>query len=458
MDMKKHLFAFLVLMSFSLQIYAQDTSRPDTTPPILPTYESGIAEEGGATVIDSVPIPVEYVLSVVDNDWTAPALWSFADSIGMNPANRFGFTLGANEGYITNVYPESMGKRSTSVTDLSASVFTNLGRGKSTLHLGYGAGYRFYREQNSLDGIDHNANLLYSYPLNSRVRFQLLDQFNSSTDDPIRSIDFSSADVNFGYPHYYDDLFEAQRVNRNNVGAQFNFNVTGSTQLNVSANSYDVWYGEQALEDSHSASAGVGLSHQITNWLYLSTSYSVAINDIPEDMRGSQVHSVEVGKFQFRLSPTVEVSAGGGLDITDNHGDYEMRERISASISKTQETSTLYASYNRSMVSALGFRRVLPSDSVSVGFGQRVAQRANIRLIGAYIRSSDFNESGSLRRYSAGASFEYAFLSNLFASINYTYQYQNNSIPVLNGIPHYDRSMVFAGIQYVWPSLKFGQE
>jgi hypothetical protein len=461
MDMKKHLFAFLVLMGFSLQIYAQDTSRPDTTPPILPTYGSSIAEEGDATVIDSIPIPVEYTPSVVDNDWTSPVLWSFADSVVWSPTNKFGFTVGANEGYVTNVYSESAGKRSTSLTSLSASAFANLGRGESVLHLGYDAGYRFYQREDSLNGIDHSGNFFYSRPLNRRARLQLTDSLHSSVNDPLSDIDFSFQaipGVNWGYNSYYDALFSAQRITRNNARANIDINLTNSTQFNVFGQYDNYWYEKQFANNIYAVSVGAGLSQRITNWLSLSTAYSVSLNDVAEEFRSIKIHRVEVGNLHFHLSPTIEVSVGGGLEIADINDEYKFQEMITASISRMKDTNQLFASYQRSMTSVLGFYRVLPSDTISVGLGQRISQKTNVRLVGSYMRSSDFDDSGLLRSYSASASFEYALTSNLFASANYTYQYQNNSIGVLNYIPHFDRSMVFAGIQYVWPSLKFGQE
>ena len=110
------------------------------------------------------------------------------------------------------------------------------------------------------------------------------------------------------------------------------------------------------------------------------------------------------------------------------------------------------------MTSALGFNRILPSDLVTLGLGQRFTPRTSFRLTGSYMRSSDFYYSGLLRGYWAQAQLEYALRSDLFASINYGYQYQKNSIWELADIPHFDRSIVSVSLQYVWPSIRLLSE
>jgi len=80
--------------------------------------------------------------------------------------------------------------------------------------------------------------------------------------------------------------------------------------------------------------------------------------------------------------------------------------------------------------------------------------------MGAYRRSHDYDADGLLRNYYGSASFEYSLTRNLFASANYAYQYQNNSINIpafVSSIPRYDRSMIFAGLQYAWPALREGE-
>jgi hypothetical protein len=127
-------------------------------------------------------------------------------------------------------------------------------------------------------------------------------------------------------------------------------------------------------------------------------------------------------------------------------------------ISRSSEKNIIYANYQRTMTSALGYSRVLRSDEVTLGYGQRFTPRTNFQLSGSYMHSTDYDYSGFLRGYWGRAQLEYALLSGLFASINCTYQHQKNSIGTLSDIPYFDRSIIFISLRYVWPSMRLLSE
>ena len=451
--MKNFLSMLLLIVWFSLQVQAQDAARPDNSPPILGDYPSTPAGEGKADIDVSIPIPVEYLPGVTENVWSTPVAWSFVDTISWNPINNFGFSLGANGGYISNVYPNSIEKQSSTLSALSARVFTNLGQTKSRLHLDYEAGYRIYQQENSMNGVSHHGSINYAYRPNRKMEFQLWDTFSSSLNDPLDTNTFSLSDFNLLPSAAYDVYFMPQRTTQNSAQARFSINLTSSTLVNITG-SYDSYWYEQLFDDAHTAKGGIGLNQRITDWLSLSTSYSFYLNDVSENLREQQIHHVEIGKFQFNLSQNVEVFASGGIEITEIDNRYRVQEMAQVGISRNTPTNTLHASYQRAMLSIFGYHRILPSDTVTIGLGQRITDRTSFQLNGSYRRSQDFNDSGLLRSYSGGAQFEYALTSTLFASVNYTYQYQNNSIQIFADLPHFNRSMVFVGLQYAWPPLQ----
>ena len=453
----KKILPMLLITWFSLQVQAQDVTRPDNSPPILADYPSTLAVESAADINVSVPIPVEYLPGVTEDFWSFPVAWSFFDTISWNPRNSFGFSLGANEGYISNVYPNSIERQSSTLTALSARVFTNVGRAKSRLHLNYEAGYKAYHQEDSMSGVNHHGSMNYVYRPSSKTEFQLWDTFSHSLNDPLDTNTAFLSDFNLLPNTGYEVYFIPQRTTQNSVQARFSINLTSSTRVNINGLYNSYWY-ERSFNDVHTAQGGIGLNQRVTDWLSLSTSYSIYLNDVSEDLRDHQVHRVEIGGLQFNLSQNIELLASGGIEIADmgTGSEYKIKEMAQVNISRKTPTNTLYASYQRTMSSVLGYRRILPSDIVSIGLGQRITDKTNFQLNGAYRRSRDFNDSGLLQSYSGGAQFEYALTSTLFASVNYSYQYQNNSIRTLADIPHFDRSMAFVGLQYAWPPLQLG--
>jgi len=475
-DMKKFLLLTLVILALSARSYAQapigssvNTEKPDATPPNpsvvypLEVVQPDIKQD---VIYDPPPETVEYAPDVFGEMSRGLLRGSFAQDAAWNLRNNFGFSLGAQRGYYflgddsENPFPDSTEKQSSSATSLSASVFTNYASGKSAMHLDYGASYSLYPERrNSLDKINHSVSAAYTYRIAERASFQLRDHFSLSTNDPLD--DIFSINPSFGRflagSSYYDIILSMQRYTRNTATASLSADVTGKgTNASVFGTYENFWYGEQysgtgALEDYYSAEVGARLSQRITNWLSLGSSYSIQLND---DLENSRTHRVEIGRFQFALSPNVEVYASGGLEFTDSRTDkgYETRVLANAGITWSTQINSLYANYSRTMRSVSGSWMLLPSDTVTVGLGQPLGSRTNLRLMGYYQRSSSLRESGLLTAYQGVASMEYAIVSGLFASASYSYRYQENSISSLSGIPHAERSTISFGLQYAWPS------
>jgi len=448
--MKNFLILILTLFVFLVPVYAQDVSisRPDDTPPILPQYSSEVIQPETDT---SIPIPVEYLSEVTREDGYFSAGRSFIDSIVWDRKNVFGVSLGANEGFVNNVYPSSGDKQSSVITSFSGSAFTNVAKGKSRLHIDYSTGYQLYHQQGDINGGEHNVNFTYTYQLSPRSKFNVSDHFSSSENDPLRVLNLSlNWTPNWTPIPSYEILLIPQRETRNMVNAQFSTDLTESTHIGFFAGYDNYWYEKQDVGHISSVQVGANLDQRITNWFFLTSSYSTYLNNVDERYRDHQIHRLEIGRFRFMLAENVEVFASGGIEIANSDNTFRTQEMLRAGLSWTVDKTLLYANYQRTMMSALGQRRILPSDVVSIGLGHRLSDKANLRLSGSYIRSVDFDYAGELNGYSGSVQFEYALTSHLFASAGYSYQYQKNSIWVITDIPQFNRSMVSFGLQYVW--------
>ena len=478
--MKKLLMLTLAVLAFSTMIYAQvytgpvysdeppDASKPNPSIiyPVAP-YEIVVNED---RIYDPEPLKVEYSPDIYGNYVANSVAGSFSQENAWNLRNNFGFSLNASEGFSFRGNPRENSdstrerEKASSATMLSANVFTNYRSGRSALHLDYGAGYSFYPERaNSVNGLGHNVNSAYMYQISKRASLQLRDHLSSHSDDPFGDIFSvnSSFDRLVTGSNYYDILLSQRRHTRNTVSGTISSDVTGKgTNVNVFGSYDNYWYGEQDFEDGiiesmYSAKAGAGLQQRITSWLSLGSTYSIQLND---DLRDSQVHRVDISSFQFELSPDVEVHASGGVEIANTGADEGYQTRLAArtGISYSTQTSRLYADYSRTMTSVSGYNRLLPSDTFLVGLGRPIGERANFRAMWYYQRSSDFHDEGHLSAHQGMVSMEYIILSGLYASVNYTRRYQENSIDSLSGVPSSNRSMFSFGLTYSWPSGRAG--
>ena len=469
------------MLVFNAWIYAQESQIDSDAPPVFiempyedPPYPATVYPQDvhpSAVIQENIYEPTTMVVDYSPNTFnslrTSSMAGSFSQNIAWDLRNNFGFSLGVNQGYYfnenyrDNAPSDSTRKQSSSATSVSANVFTNHSGGKSAMHLDYGTGYSFFPgRQNSTDDLNHHASASYRYQINNRASVQIRDNFSLTSNDSygdIFSLGSSSGSL-LSDSSFFDIIFASRRYTRNTVNATFNADVTGKgTNLNFFGLYTNYWYGkhdfgDDVLGDHYSARVGAGLNQRITRWLSLGSTYSIQLN---KDLSDSQSHRVEVGRFQFDLSPNIEVYASGGLEFTGiNSGDegYRTRATARAGITYTTEISSLYANYARTMMSVSGFRQLLPSDTVSVGLGQPIGSRLHARLVGNYQRSSAFSESGLLISYQGQASMEYVIAPGLFASCNYTYRRQKNSINSMASISHVERSTISAGLQYSWPS------
>ena len=443
---------------------------PDSTPPessvVYPAevYQPNVVSE---EIQDPTPETVVYSPDVFGEILGGVFRGSYAQNESWNFNNNFGFFLGVNEGWYfienanENPSSDSTGKQSSSGTSLSASIYTNYATNKSAMHLDYSANYSMYPEQEkSTDYINHGVSAAYIYKLGKSSRFQLRDIFSSSSNDPLG--DLFSVNPSMGRlmagSSYYDIVFTQRRYTRNSAMASLSADVTGKgTIANVFGLYDNYWYSKdpdmEDVEDYYSASVGGGINQWITNWLSLGSTYSIQLND---DLDDSKIHRVEVGNFQFKPSPDIEIYAAGGIEFVDDPTVKGYQTRISARTGINYSTSinSLYVNYTRSMKSVSGSRLLLPSDTITVGLGQPLGSRINVRLMGYYQRSTPFNDTAGLTAWQGMASMEYFIGAGFIASANYSYRYQKNSITLLSSVPYAARQTVSVGLQYVWPSVR----
>jgi opacity protein-like surface antigen len=415
---------------------------------IVPAYAQDVQQD------EPIPVQIEDKTKATENR-NSRAVRSFYNTIARNERNRFGFNLGASEGYITNVFPDSQESQPSMLTAFSSGIFANFGRHRSKLHMDYGGGYRIYNQQRSMDGFDAYGNTKYTYQANRKLRFELSDLFSSSLNDPFSSFGLTLDDsIDWTPSPSYAVTFITQRLTRNLARGQMDVDFTRKTHFTIFGTYENYWYEDQDFRNVGGMQVGAGIDQKITSWLILSSTYSTYLNDVDERLGNYLIHRVEIGRFRFMLSRDVELYMSGGIEVANTRGQYQTDGMFRIGISRVSKKNAIYANYQRTMMTAIGFDRVLPSDMVTLGLGQRISEKTSFRLSGSYMHGADYDYSGTLQGYYARAQFEYALHTNLFVSANYTYQRQSNSIGGVSDIPDYNRSVVFVSLQYAWPSIR----
>ena len=393
---------------------------------------------------------------------------SFSQGVSYDYRNKFGFTLGAHAGYISNMYLYSDVKQDSGMLVFDPSVFANFGRRKSRLHLDYMFGYRFYFQDRSYNANDHIANITYTYKASRKTTFQLFDHFSSTMNDwipgyaPILSSDTSPT------PPVYQVLYPRQRYTYNSVGARVDYQPWRKTRFGVFG-SWD-WYDypDSNLVNVNGFLVGGEFDQGITKWLFFSSRYTTYLNDVPGQLRDYQIHRLEVGGFRFKLSRNVALLASGGIEFANTYGyyypttdpqvvdqkDWRTGATWRVELTRSTRSNILFASYNHMFTSTIGYPRLFQSDMFLAGVGQRLSVRWMFQGSASYIRSNDLYYSGHLQGWQARAAFECLLRRDLIMIAQYLYQNQDNNINDISGIPYINRWAATIGIRYLYPSAR----
>jgi hypothetical protein len=383
------------------------------------------------------------------------ATGSFFDDLARSSRNQKGFSVGVFEMYSTNIYTDSQTPEDATVTSFAPRAFLNLGKRKSRLHLEYGGGYRIYNNHRELDNSDHSGNITYDLQASRVVSFQLSDRATSSTNDLFSSVGSSSI-IPPSYPvSSFEPVLDRQRIDQNHLQGTLNFQFSRNSHLGVFS-SYDIYHYEQDSPNTNSDGIQVGASyeHRITKWLTFGSTYSTYLNNV-EQFQDSKVYRLEVGGFTFKLSRNITLYAAGGAQVLDsNNYPRHVEGTARGRLSRTTRSSSLYISFERAFMSAAGLTQVLLTDTVTAGLSQRLTRKVNFRMSFSHVGGEDVAYSGALKGYVAAATLEYAILSSVIASCNYSYQNQKNAIASIPNAPNVNRSLAYVGLQYLFPSAQ----
>jgi hypothetical protein len=406
-------------------------------------------EETQAAKQEAIPVPIDE-----GEETRSLGGQTFVDDVFQNVRNRWGFSLSAYEAYSNDISRSSGPRESDSITAFIPRTFFNFGKHKSQFHIDVGAGYRRYNKHEDLSSWDYYGGAQYSYSLSKKSSLQVADQFTSSYNDSWSFVSIYSP-INYNPNFSNEVLFNRQRITRNSLTGTFGYRMSKRSRLGVFG-SYNLYkYAERTLGNANAFQAGANFDFRITDWLYLTNSYSVYLNRVDERFRDARIHNLQIGGFDFHLSRSWRLWAGGGISVSDYEGENRLGESVSAGIGYTSINTLFNVTYQRGFTSAIGLSELLFSDVVSASYGYRLTRWMSANLQSYYYRSSELDRHGLLETFSGGGGLQFALRRNLVASISSYYQNQRTHDFSVQGLG-LNRFSAYVGLQYMWPSLKRG--
>jgi hypothetical protein len=394
-------------------------------------------------VLNPIPVPTQ-----LEDETRSLGGQTLIDDVFRNSMNPWGFSLSVYGAYTSETSSDNEQDIASGIAAFRFRVFSNFGKRKSKLHLDAGTGYRRYFQYQDLDSWDYNGNAHYSYEFSRKTRFSLSDQFNSSYNDAWSFLSMGSS-IPYSPNLSNEVLFNLQRINRNSLHGEISHQLSRKAQLGIFGQHSWYDYSEDTLANANTIEVGGRFGYRFTDWLSLSSHYSIYFYLSETDNTDVQVHRLQVGQFDFGLTKSWRIWFGGGLDYSYSNGQNRFHENINAGIDYTSQRALFTVTYQRGFSSAIGIGELLSSDVVAANYGYRMTSwmRSNIE---AYYYRNLGQGGGILKTFSGGGGLEFALMKNISLTMNAFYQNQQPQDFSVEGL-ELNRFSGYVGIQYVWP-------
>lgn len=380
---------------------------------------------------------------------------TLSDRPAWDRRNSFGFTLGVLGFYDSNLFGGPEFKQAEEAVIFMPRLFANLGTRKSMLHADYQFGYRMFPDRRDLDAKNHEGGIEYSYEASRRTRFSISDRGRFGPNDFLLFTGQPLIVPNQGEPGLNAQVFfDQQPMWYNALGGTASHQWSRSNSFETSAYYNTFHYDAHPGENTSSVLVLATDDHRLNRRWSLSGAGSYELIDSVSGLRDGRIVRF-VGGLKFQLGRSWEIAGRAGGErvhfaVTDqNLTTYE------AALTRTSLINRFDLRYSRRSQYQLGLAGLNMSDTAEMVWDQRLGARMALQLISRYWRTSGLAFYGRLETISAGAGIEYAAHPSIVLSLSGNYFYQRALHPAV-GLPDLtiDRYIVFAGITYLYPSMK----
>jgi hypothetical protein len=455
MDMKIPLWIIVMLLAVTCAAQEKPVQQPEDQEEQKTVPSEDLKDENDVKIKDQNAGKAAIPFTNRNNiDDPSRGAYAFAEDIVKSSRNLWGFSLSAYEAYSTDAVPGIQKNEDATITSLAPSIFLNIGRRKTKLHIDFGSGYRLYRHHKDLNGWNYSGSVKFSSQFSRIVSLQLSNLLTSSANDASSIFSFFPS-IRNDYPSNSREVLfdDRQRMTRNSMQAKLDFQLSRRARLGLTGG-YDLFSYEQvSLTNTNAVRIGADFEYKLAKWLDFSSSYYDYLNKVDDSRRDVQIHRLKVGGLNLNLTRFWRIWTGGGIDFSQYRGLEHFKENVDVGIRYGSRNTTLSATYNRGLSSASGLSRLMHSDAISVELGNRITSRVSSRLTSYYTRSSESLAAGTLKTLAGNASLEFALRNDLFLSLNSSYQNQQQSNFSYGGL-QVNRFSAYVSLQYVWPSRR----
>jgi hypothetical protein len=311
-----------------------------------------------------------------------------------------------------------------------------------------------YDSRPDFDTGEHYASADFSLPLTRRQSISIYDQFSSSPLwyggqlSPILTP--RDAEAGPSRPGFITELyFDQTRIKRNVLGASWSLGMRGGSLGLFASHSYYEFEG-QLSRNVGAVVVGISHSRRLNRWLSLNNSFASHLTGLDPTARDTQIHRLDFGGLDFRLSRSWNLSFTGGVEYAAFADDRRFSESAGAGLGWNASSTTFSIGYHRGFYTAIGIPGLFQSNQFTASLGSRLSARLNLQVSAAYTRGAQFS-SGLLENYTGRAGLEFVLLPGLVASISGDYQKQTTrNLVILASSPN--RYAVSAGLTFFYPS------
>lgn len=361
--------------------------------------------------------------------------------------NHFGFSLGILGWYDSNI-SGSTPKEGMAAISPNPKFFVNLSTRKTALHLDYEFLYRHYPDKSSDDSQLHEGGVEYIHQLSRSATISIQDSVRSGPNDILASINSNNFNLSSGQQVFFDQ----KKLLQNSLSGGLTYQRPRSRNSLMLRSDYQIFrYDSQPDQDTDSVGLYAVDNFRISKqWFIVGNISNEWINSVTNSRDGTILRFL--GGLAYRPTQNWEFAfKAGGEHVSLDSGNRGITYEGNAT--HTTKRNRLDIRYQHQSGYQIGLVNLNRYHSVRGGFDQQLNSRISMHLMSNFYRTNT-RDFGKVDTLGGGAGFDFALHPSFTATVSGNYIYQRSSYPLLNKSLNTDRYIIYAGLQYLFPSIR----
>jgi len=362
--------------------------------------------------------------------------------------NHFGFSLGILGWYDSNV-SGSTTKEAMSAISPNPKFFVNLSTRKTVLHLDYEFLYRYYPDKSNQDSQLHEGGVELIHQLSRNTTFSFQDSIRSGPNDILSSTSSNNIISSSGQLQVF---FDQQKMLQNSLSGSLAYqNPRNRNSLSIDSYYYTYRYDSKPDQNTDSVSFHAIDNFRVSKqWFIVGDFSNEWINSATNSRDGTILRYM--GGLAYRPTKNWEMAFKAGGERV-SLVSYNQGITYAANATHKTKLNRLDIRYQHQSGYQIGLVDLNKYHSLIGTFDQQLSSRISINFMSSFYRTNTA-AFGHVNTLGGGGGFDFALHPSLTASISGNYVYQQSSYPLLDKSLHTDRYMLYAGLQYLFPSIR----